>query len=58
MFACISHTYDDKSNGAANAVQFERIAPGHILPVAQTVAALGSIQGPHGVNVTCRVSVS
>lgn len=61
MYACISDTYDDKSNGAANAMQLERIPAGPIFTLAQTVAAaatLGSIQCPHGVNVTRRVSVS
>lgn len=61
MYACISDTYDDKSDGAANAVQLERIPAGPIFTLAQAVAAaatLGSIQCPHGVNVTRRVSVS
>lgn len=64
MHACVSDTCDDKSNGAPNAGQLQRIPAGHIFTLAQTVAAaaaaaaLGSIRCPHGVNVTRRVSVS
>lgn len=49
----------EKGSGGANAAQYRRISVHHIFMSAlMAETALGSIQSPHGVNVTHWVSVS